>query len=103
MGWSCGKIRDEKLAKRADIQKGGGEIEARKSETAMGDYIKSDLERVGQEWKSDRYEELETAERTYEKGERKKKDPGKGNDGELTLDDSDAKKTNAKATIILNP
>ena len=30
------------------------EMEARKSEIAMGDCIKSDTERVGEEWKKDR-------------------------------------------------
>ena len=36
-------------------------MNARKTEIAMEDCIKSDLERVGEEWKNDRQNELETA------------------------------------------
>ena len=43
-----GKMRGEKLAKRADVQKVEG-MEARKTKIAMGDCISSDLERVGEE------------------------------------------------------
>ena len=53
MGWSCEKMGDEKLAKRADAQKveGDGGKEERNCD---GVWIKSDLERVGEEWKNDR-------------------------------------------------
>ena len=37
------------MAKRAES---GGDMEARKTEIAMGDCIESDLERVGEEWKT---------------------------------------------------
>ena len=39
---------DEKLAE-SRCPECGGEMEARKIEIAMGDYIKSDIERVGKE------------------------------------------------------
>ena len=43
------KIGDKKLAKRADrCPESGGEMEARKTEIAMADCIKSNLERVGE-------------------------------------------------------
>ena len=42
------KMVDYKLAKRADAQKVGGKW---KTEIAMGDCIKSDIDRVGEEWK----------------------------------------------------
>ena len=45
------KMEDEKLAKRADAQKVEGEWGARKTEVATGDCVKSDLTRVGDEWK----------------------------------------------------
>ena len=38
-------------------------METRKTEIAMRNCIKSDLERVGEEWKNDREKELETADR----------------------------------------
>ena len=46
------KMGDEKLAKRADAQKVEGKW---KTGIAMGDCIKSDLERVGEEWKTMTY------------------------------------------------
>ena len=48
MGWSCGKMGDEKLAKRAEAQKvegNGGE----EDNNFDGVYFKSDLEIVGEE------------------------------------------------------
>ena len=38
-------------------------MQARKTEIAMGDCIKRDLEKVGEEWDNDRMKELETADR----------------------------------------
>ena len=68
MGWSCGKMGDEKLAE-SRYPESGGELEVRKkTNIAMGNCIKSDLERmVGEEWKNDRYKELETADRERSK------------------------------------
>ena len=48
MGWSVEKMLDEKLAE-SRCAESGGEMEVRKSEIAMEDCIKSDLERVGEE------------------------------------------------------
>ena len=47
---SCGKMGDEKQAENR-CPENGGEMEARKTETGMRDCIKSELERVGEEWK----------------------------------------------------
>ena len=53
------------------------EMEARKkTELAIGDCIKSDLDRVGEEWEKDRCKESEAADRERK---RKKTDNGKGN------------------------
>ena len=41
------------MAKRADDQNVGEEKEAKKSGTTTGDCIKSDLERVGEEWRKE--------------------------------------------------
>ena len=49
MGWSCGtngRLRPDKESRRPEI---GGEKEARKTEIVMGDCIKRDLERLGEE------------------------------------------------------
>ena len=43
------KMGDGKLAE-SRCPEGGGEMEAMKTEIAMGDCIKSDLQRVGEEW-----------------------------------------------------
>ena len=52
MSWSCEKMGDEKLTKRADTHKVEG---MKKTEIAMGNCIKSGLERLGEEWgKKDR-------------------------------------------------
>ena len=45
------KLRDDNLAE-CRCQGSGGEMEVRKTESAMGDCIKSDLERVGEGWKN---------------------------------------------------
>ena len=47
------QMRDEKLAE-SRCPESGGEMESRKTEIAMGDCIKTDIERVGEEWKNDR-------------------------------------------------
>ena len=47
MNWSCGKYGRWKPGK--DAQK-VGEMEARKTDIAIGDCIKSYIERVGEEW-----------------------------------------------------
>ena len=49
--WVC-HVEKCEMTKRADDQKVLGEIDARETEIAMGDCIKSDLERVGEEWKT---------------------------------------------------
>ena len=45
------KLGDDKLANESRCPEGGWKMEATKSEIAMGDCVKSDLERVGEEWK----------------------------------------------------
>ena len=53
MSGPCGKMGDEKLAKRVPgrYPESRGEMGARKkTEIVLGDCIKSDLERVGEEW-----------------------------------------------------
>ena len=65
--------------------------------------IKSDLERVGEEWGNDRSKEIGDGIQSTEKGERKKKDNGAGIHGQLTPDDSNAKKiitTKCNLTLI---
>ena len=56
-------------------------MEARKTEIAMGDCVKSDLESVGEEWKKDidRRNWRLLKENVVRKSQRKKKDNGKGN------------------------
>ena len=54
-------------------------MEARKTEIAMGNCIKNDIERVGEEWK-------QMIENIV-----KEKENGKGNHGQLSPDYSDAK------------
>ena len=47
------KMGDEKNGKEIRCPENAGEMEARKNtEIAMGDCIESDLERVGEEWKT---------------------------------------------------
>ena len=45
------KKRETKKLTENRCPESGGEMEARKTEIAMGDCIKSDYERVGEEWK----------------------------------------------------
>ena len=49
MGWSCRKNGRLKTGKDTRCPESEGEMEARKTEIAMGDCIKSDLERMGEE------------------------------------------------------
>ena len=46
------KMEDEKNGKESRCPEIGEEMEARRTEIAMGDCIESDLERVGEEWKT---------------------------------------------------
>ena len=55
------KIGDEKLAE-SRCPESGAEMEARKSEIAIGD-----CERVGEEWKNNREKEMETTDRERNK------------------------------------
>ena len=49
MNWSCGNMGDEKAGKESRYPERRGEMEAGKTnEIAMGECIKSDLERVGE-------------------------------------------------------
>ena len=47
MGWSYRKTGDQKLVE-SRCSETGGEMEARKIAIAMGDCIKSDIERLGE-------------------------------------------------------
>ena len=51
MGWSCRKNRRWKTGKESRSPDSGEEMETRTIEIAMRDCIKSDIERVGREWK----------------------------------------------------
>ena len=54
MGWSYGKNGTLKSGKESRCPENGGQQEARKTKIAIGDCIKSNIERVGEEWKNDR-------------------------------------------------
>ena len=41
---------DRRTGKDSRCPESGGEMEARETDTATGDCIKNDLERVGEEW-----------------------------------------------------
>ena len=53
-------------------------MEMKETEIAMGDCIKNDLERVGEEWKNDKRNWILLTVNVVRKSERKKKDIGKG-------------------------
>ena len=83
-----------KTGKDSRCSESGGETEARKTDIAMGDCIKRDLERVGGEWKHmivRRNWRLLAENVVREKWEEEKRQ-WKWNHGQLTPDDSDAKK-----------
>ena len=54
MGWSCGKNWRLKTGKDSRCPESGRETEARKTEIVTWDFIKSDLERVAEEWENDK-------------------------------------------------
>ena len=67
MGWLCRKNGRRKTDTESRCPEIGGEMEVRKTKIAKGDCIKSDLERVGEEWGNYRQKEWETPDRESSK------------------------------------